>query len=60
MSPHIIKAASGVTDTNRLKQTLPDTPEPCQDGKHTILAQPWKAGIVFTWPFWDIKISKPP
>ena len=26
----------------------------------TILAQPWKARLVFTWLFWDIKISKPP
>ena len=49
-----------LTDTNRLKQTLPDTPEPCQAGKHTILAQPWKTGVFFTWTFWDIKISKPP
>ena len=40
-----------LTDTNRLKQTLPDTLEPCQDGKHTILAQPWKAGIFSPGPF---------
>ena len=33
---------------------------PCQAGKHTTLAQPWKTGVFFTWPFWDIKISKPP
>ena len=32
---------------------------PCQAGQHTTLAQPWKAGFFFTWPFWDIKISKP-
>ena len=55
----MIKYPSGV---NRHQQTkkLPDTPEPCQDGKHTILAQPRMAGIFFTWPFWNIKILKPP
>ena len=31
-----------------------------QAGKQTILAQPWKMGIFFTLPFWDIKISKCP
>ena len=28
--------------------------------QNTILAQPLKAQLFFTWPYWDIKIPKPP
>ena len=60
MSPHIIKAASGVNGHQQTQTDTPRHPWTMSGWKTHNFGTTLKGGNFFTWPFWDNKISKCP